>query len=128
MLSVRKLSKAFGPFTIRNVSFDVAEGDYNMVEAEEALPKVTAPGTRVDALALDLETGKVQKTKIEYVADQTLTVGEASVATKALKASGGLGGGQWWFDETGGLIKFVGTTPLGKITMTRVPDSDAAMP
>jgi hypothetical protein len=109
-------------------SFDVAEDLYDLLEVEEALAKVTAPGTRVEAQALNLDTGKVEKIKIEYVADQTLDVGGAGVAAKCLQAKGGLGGGQWWFDESGILVKYVGPSSLGKITTTRVADSAAAMP
>ncbi len=100
-------------------AIDVPAASFNMVEVEEALPKLEAVGRRVDALALDPETGKVSKAKLEYIADQTLDVGGASVATKAVQAKGGFGGTTFWFDADGVLVKSTGETPCGKGAMTR---------
>jgi len=106
---------------------EAAAGTFGMVEAEEALAKLAAPGNRIEVQALDLETGRVNKTRIEYVADQTLEVKGESVVTKVLQAKGGFGGATFWFAEDGTLVKRVGPTPLGKITMT-LTDAASASP
>ena len=109
-------------------TFEVADNTYNLLEVEEARAKVTAPGTRVEALALDLETGKVEKTKLEYVADQTLDVAGTSVPTKVLQAKGGMGSGQWWFNADGVIVKWTASGELGKTTCVMVADAAAATP
>jgi hypothetical protein len=96
---------------------EVANEAFGMVEADEALAKLTAPGGKIEAQVLDLETGKVHKTKIEYVADQTLEVSGESVETRVIAAKGGLGGSTFWFAEDGSLVKRVGKTALGKTTL-----------
>jgi len=106
---------------------EVATETFGMVEAEEALEKLAAPGSEIEAQVLDLETGKVHKTKIEYVADQTLEVSGASVPTRVIAAKGGLGGATFWFAEDGSLVKRVGKTALGKTTLM-LTDAASARP
>lgn len=101
--------------------------EFGMVEAEEALEKLAAPGSKIEVKVLDLETGKVHKTKIEYVADQTLEVSGESVPTKVIAAKGGLGGATFWFAEDGSLVKRVGKTALGKTTLM-LTDAASARP
>jgi hypothetical protein len=114
--------------TARGFSFTITKGEkvetvevptasFGMVEAEEALAKLAAPGSKIEVQALDLEKGKVRKTKIEYVADQTLDAEGESVQTKVLRAKGGFGGATFWFAEDGSLVKREGETPLGKVTL-----------
>jgi hypothetical protein len=98
-----------------------------MVEADEALAKLAAPGSKIEIRALDLTKGKVRKTKIEYVADQTLEAKGESVATKVLRAKGGFGDATFWFAEDGSLVKRVGKTPLGKVTL-ELTDAASARP
>jgi len=105
----------------------VPAAEFGMVEAEEAVEKLAAPGSKIEAQVLDLETGKVHKTKIEYVADQTLEVSGESVPTKVIAAKGGLGDATFWFAEDGSLVKRVGKTPLGKVTLM-LTDSASARP
>jgi hypothetical protein len=106
---------------------EVANEAFGMVEADEALAKLTAPGGKIEAQVLDLETGKVHKTKIEYVADQTLEVSGESVETRVIAAKGGLGGSTFWFAEDGSLVKRVGKTALGKTTLM-LTDAASARP
>jgi hypothetical protein len=106
---------------------EVANEAFGMVEADEALAKLTAPGGKIEAQVLDLETGKVHKTKIEYVADQTLEVSGESVPTRVIAAKGGLGGATFWFAEDGSLVKRVGKTALGKTTLM-LTDAASARP
>lgn len=106
---------------------DVPATSFGMVEAEEALAKLSAPGGKIEVQALDLETGKVRKTKIEYVADQTLEAKGGSVATKVLQAKGGFGDATFWFAEDGSLVKRVGKTPLGKVTL-KLTEAASARP
>ncbi len=106
---------------------DVPEASFGMVEADEALAKLAAPGSKIEIRALDLEKGKVRKTKIEYVADQTLEAKGESVATKVLRAKGGFGDATFWFAEDGSLVKRVGKTPLGKVTL-ELTDAASARP
>jgi hypothetical protein len=106
---------------------DVPAASFGMVEAEEALAKLTAPGGKIEVQALDLESGKVRKTKIEYVADQTLEAKGGSVATKVLQAKGGFGDATFWFAEDGSLVKRVGKTPLGKVTL-KLTEAASARP
>ena len=98
-----------------------------MVEAEEALAKLAGPGGKTEVQALDLDTGKVHKTKLEYVADQTLEAPGGSVQTKVLQAKGGFGGATFWFAEDGSLVKREGDTPLGKFTL-KLTDAASARP
>jgi len=102
----------------KSEAIDIPAAAFNLVEAEEALAKITAPGGKIDALALDLEAGKVSKTKIEYVADQNIDAAGKTFATKVLQAKGGLGNSTFWFDENGVRVKVNGLTPAGKGTMT----------
>ncbi len=117
-----KSSKTADGFTITVTKGDkgeiikVAAADFDLIEAAEALAKLTAPGSKLEARALDLETGKVRKTKVEYVADQTLEVAGESVPVKVLQAKGGLGGATYWFGEDGAVAKYEGDSSLGKIT------------
>ncbi len=106
---------------------DVPEASFGMVEVGEALAKLAAPGSKVEVQALDLETGKVRKTKIEYVADQTLEAKGESVPTKVIQAKGGFGGATFWFADDGTLVKRVGDTPLGKTTL-KLTDAASARP
>ncbi len=106
---------------------DVPAASFGIVEAEEALAKLTAPGGKIEVQALDLERGKVRKTKIEYVADQTLEAKGESVATKVLQAKGGFGDATFWFAEDGSLVKRIGKTPLGKVTL-ELTDAASARP
>ena len=106
---------------------EVAVASFAMVEAEEALAKLAAPGSKIEVQTLDLETGKVRKTKIEYVADQTLEAKGESVPTKVLRAKGAFGGATFWFAEDGSVVKRVGETPLGKVTLM-LTDAAAARP
>lgn len=106
---------------------EVATEEFGMVEAEEALEKLAAPGSKIEVQVLDLETGKVKKTKIEYVADQTIEVSGESVPTRVIAAKGGLGGATFWFAEDGSLVKRVGKTPLGKVTLM-LTDAASARP
>lgn len=106
---------------------EVAAEEFGMVEADEALAKLAAPGSALEVRVLDLETGKVRKTKIEYVADQTIEVSGESVATKVIAAKGGLGGATFWFAEDGSLVKRSGKTPLGKVTL-ELTDAATARP
>jgi hypothetical protein len=108
-------------------NIDVAAEEFGMVEAEEALSKLAAPGSKTEVKVLDLETGKVHKTKLEYVADQTLEVSGESVPTKVIAAKGGLGGSTFWFAEDGSLVKRVGKTALGKTTLM-LTDAASARP
>jgi hypothetical protein len=109
-------------------ALDVPEASYTLLEPAEALAKVTSPGTKVEGPALDFDTGKIEKVKVEYVADQTLDVGGQSIATKVLTAKAGWGGGSWYFGPEGGLVKSVGPSARGKITMTLVADAASATP
>lgn len=106
---------------------DVPAASFGMVEAEEALAKLAAPGSKIEVQALELETGKVRKTKIEYVADQTLEAQGESVPTKVLRAKGAFGGATFWFAEDGTVVKRVGDTPLGKTTL-KLTDAASARP
>lgn len=106
---------------------EVPEASFGMVEAEEALAKLAAPGSKTEIRALDLEKGKVRKTKIEYVADQTLEAQGESVPTKVLQAKGGFGDATFWFAEDGSLVKRIGKTPLGKVTL-ELTDAASARP
>jgi hypothetical protein len=106
---------------------DVPEASFGMVEVGEALAKLAAPGSKVEVQALDLETGKVRKTKIEYVADQTLEAKGESVPTKVIQAKGGFGGATFWFADDATLVKRVGDTPLGKATF-KLTDAASARP
>jgi hypothetical protein len=106
---------------------DVPASSFGMVEAEEALPKLAAPGSKIEAQVLDLETGKVNKTKLEYVADQTVETPGGSVNAKVITAKGGLGDATFWFAEDGSLVKRVGKTPLGKVTL-QLTDAASARP
>ncbi len=106
---------------------DIPEASFGIVEVEEALAKLAAPGSKIEVQALDLETGKVRKTKIEYVADQTLEAKGESVPTKVIQAKGGFGGATFWFAEDGTLVKRVGDTPLGKTTL-KLTDAASARP
>ncbi len=108
-------------------TIDVPAASFGMVEADEALAKLTAPGSKIEIRALDLEKGKVRKTKIEYVADQTLEANGESVPTKVLRAKGGFGDATFWFAEDGSLVKRVGKTPLGKVTL-ELTDAASARP
>ncbi|MEE8639642.1 MAG: DUF6134 family protein [bacterium] len=108
-------------------TIDVPEASFGMVEADEALAKLAAPGSKIEIRALDLEKGKVRKTKIEYVADQTLEAKGESVPTKVLRAKGGFGDATFWFAEDGSLVKRVGKTPLGKVTL-ELTDAASARP
>jgi hypothetical protein len=101
---------------------DVPAASFGMVEVEEAPAKLAAPGSKVEVQALDLETGKVRKTKIEYVADQTLEAKGGSVPTKVIQAKA-----TFWFAEDGTLVKRVGDTPLGKTTL-KLTDAASARP
>lgn len=106
---------------------DVPGASFGMVEAEEALAKLGAPGGKIEVQALDLESGKVRKIKIEYVADQTLEAMGENVATKVLQAKGGFGNATFWFAEDGSLVKRAGKTPLGKVTL-ELTDAASARP
>ena len=106
---------------------EVANEEFGMAEAEEALEKLAAPGSKTEVKVLDLETGKVHKTKLEYVADQTLEVSGESVPAKVIAAKGGLGGATFWFAEDGSLVKRVGKTALGKTTLM-LTDASSARP
>jgi hypothetical protein len=106
---------------------EVPTASFSMVEAKEALAKLTGPGGKTEVQALDLETGKVRKTKLEYVADQTLEANGESVPTKVLRAKGGFGGATFWFAEDGSLVKREGETPLGKVTL-KLTDAASARP
>lgn len=106
---------------------DVTNEEFGMVEPEEALEKLAAPGSKIEVKVLDLETGKVHKTKLEYAADQTLEVSGESVPTKVITAKGGLGNSTFWFAEDGSLVKRVGKTALGKTTIM-LTDAASARP
>jgi hypothetical protein len=108
-------------------TLDVTSESFGMVEAEEALAKLAGPGGKIEVQALDLETGKVHKTKMEYVADQTLEAPGGSVQAKVLQAKGGFGGSTFWFAEDGSLVKREGETPLGKFTL-KLTDAASARP
>jgi len=108
-------------------TIDVPAASFGMVEADEALAKLAAPGSKIEIRALDLTKGKVRKTKIEYGADQTLEAKGESVATKVLRAKGGFGNATFWFAEEGSLVKRVGKTPLGKGTL-ELTDAASARP
>jgi hypothetical protein len=97
---------------------DVPAAAFGMVEIEEALAKLAAPGSKIEVQALELDTGKVRKTKIEYVADQTLDVSGEIVPTKVIQAKGCFGDATFWFAGDGSLVKKLSRTPLGKVTMT----------
>ncbi|UCH78744.1 MAG: hypothetical protein JSU81_01990 [Candidatus Coatesbacteria bacterium] len=90
--------------------------EYGMVEIEEALEKLSAPGGKTEVRVLDLDDAKVRKTKLEYVADQSLEISGETVPTKVIQAKGGFGGATFWFAEDGSLVKRLGSTPLGKVT------------
>jgi PHD/YefM family antitoxin component YafN of YafNO toxin-antitoxin module len=90
--------------------------EYGMVEIEEALEKLSAPGGKTEVRVLDLDDAKVRKTKLEYVADQSLEIRGETVPTKVIQAKGGLGGATFWFAEDGSQVKRLGSTPLGKVT------------
>jgi hypothetical protein len=106
---------------------EVSSAEFGLVEAEEALPKLAAPGSKIEVRVLDLDTGKVSKAKIEYVADQTLEVSGASVPTRVIAAKGGLDEATFWFAEDGSLVKRVGKTTLGKVTLM-LTDAGSARP
>ena len=108
-------------------TMEVPTASFGMVEAKEALAKLAGPGGKVEVQVLDLETGKVHKTKLEYVADLTLEAKGESVQTKVIRAKGGFGGTTFWFAEDGSLVKREGETPLGKITL-KLTDVASARP
>jgi len=133
-----KTTQAKATRTAQGFSFAITKGEkvetlqvpaasFGMVEVEEALAKLAAPGSKIEVQALDLEAGKVRKTKLEYVADQTLEAKGESVATKVLQAKGGFGDATFWFAEDGSLVKRVGKTPLGKVTL-ELTDAASARP
>ncbi|HUV87310.1 MAG TPA: DUF6134 family protein [bacterium] len=133
-----KTTQAKATRTAQGFSFAITKGEkvetlqvpaasFGMVEVEEALAKLAAPGSKIEVQALDLEAGKVRKTKLEYVADQTLEAKGESVATKVLQAKGGFGGATFWFAEDGSLVKREGETPLGKVTL-KLTDAASARP
>lgn len=109
-------------------ALDIAETAYTILEPEEALSKITSPGNKVEGTALNFENGKIEKVKIEYVADQMVDVGGESIAAKVLAAKAGWGGASWYFNAEGGLVKYAGPSARGKITMTRVADAASATP
>jgi hypothetical protein len=108
-------------------TIDVPEASFGMVEAEEALARLAAPGSKIEVQALEFQTGKVRKTKMEYVADQTLEVSGEIVPTKVIQAKGCFGDATFWFAEDGSLVKRSGRTPLGKVVMT-LTDAASARP
>ncbi|MGD8718054.1 MAG: hypothetical protein PVH29_04450 [Candidatus Zixiibacteriota bacterium] len=95
---------------------DVPAEEFGIVEASEMLENLTAPGGKTEVRAVDLDTGKVHKTKLEYVADQTVDAAGESVEAKVIAAKGGLGDTTYWFVEDGSLVKWSGKTLLGKLT------------
>jgi len=103
----------------------IPAAEYEMVEAEEALAKVSAPGGKTEVRVLDLDDAKVRKTKLEYVADQSLEVRGETVPTKVIQAKGGLGNATFWFAEDGSQVKRLGSTPLGKVTYLSTEAAEA---
>lgn len=98
---------------------EVPATNYDVVEMEEVVPTLASVGGKREVRALDLETGKVSKGKVEYVADAELDVAGEKVSARCLEARGVFGGGRWWFDKDGVLVKVEGPTCLGKGTMVR---------
>lgn len=108
---------------------EVPAESYNFIEIEEAVAKLTGPGTRVDVIALDPASGKVAKGKVEYVADQTIEVAGAAVETKVVAGKGVLNGSTYWLDRgDGSLLKFEGDAGYGKVKLVRVASAAAAYP